>query len=925
MNDFIAGQRWVSATEPELGLGIIVECDYNRVTVLFLACGEKRQYAKDNAPLTRVAFGPGDTVETNDNESFTVLEAVEKEGLISYLCADSRDEKKQLEEIDLNHHIQFNKPQDRFFTGNTDPGAWFNLRYETWRHIRRLQQSPVRGLSGGRTALLAHQLYIAHEAAGRYAPRIMLADEVGLGKTIEAGLIVHHRLINGLSRRILIIVPEALLYQWLVEMLRRFNLRFSIFDEERWAETHGGNPFLAEQLVLCSQSLFSGHALRAQQVSEAEWDMVVVDEAHHLQWDEMSPSPEYQLIEKLAGLTPALLLLTATPEQLGKKSHFARLRLLDPDRFYGFDRFLDEEKEFEPVARAARLLLEGRALDNGLKRTLKVLLQRDKVEALLERVADPDTASAATEELVNVLLDFHGTGRVLFRNSRQSIRGFPKRQRFAYELDAVDETQAPDLLSDPRFLWLVNKVAELGGEQALLICHEAQLAVELERNLKSRYGLRCTVFHEGMSIIERDRAAAYFADPESNVRLLICSEIGSEGRNFQFTHHLILFDLPVNPDLLQQRIGRLDRIGQRHSIQIHIPYTKHSAQHVLCRWYDEGLDVFLQNKSAAQRVYEMQKDELSELLQTYDPKKLSALIPKTRTLTEQIEAELHHGRDLLLELNSCRKETAQELIEQITDSQRENTLWPYMDALFDCYGVEVEYHSPDCQIITPGNHMRVTRFPYLPEDGFTITVNRDIALAREDLQFLTWEHPLVIAAMDLVLSGETGNAAISIIKHGNLAAGQYLLESLFVVECSAPSELQIGRFLPPIPIRVLLDQRHTDLSEQIAHDDFVTGTRPVDATQLSGFLADQRSNINKLLAAAENKAQQTMLALINHGCKNMLQIQSKEIRRLVRLKKLNPSIKQAEIDQQKDLTEAAYQHMQAAKLKLDAVRILITS
>lgn len=98
----------------------------------------------------------------------------------------------------------------------------------------------------------------------------MLADEVGLGKTIEAGLIIHHRLINGLSKRVLIIVPESLLHQWLVEMLRRFNLKFSIFDEMRCLSEIGddgmeedesdlynqANPFLSEQLILCSQSFF---------------------------------------------------------------------------------------------------------------------------------------------------------------------------------------------------------------------------------------------------------------------------------------------------------------------------------------------------------------------------------------------------------------------------------------------------------------------------------------------------------------------------------------------------------------------------------------------------------------------------------------------------------------------------------------------
>ena len=104
--------------------------------------------------------------------------------------------------------------------------------------------------------------------------------------------------------------------------------------------------------------------------------------------------------------------------------------------------------------------------------------------------------------------------------------------------------------------------------------------------LQLKVGIRCAAFYEGLSIIERDRAAAYFADTEGGAQVLVCSEIGSEGRNFQFAHHLVLFDLPLNPDLLEQRIGRLDRIGQTEIINIHVPYLEQSAQAVLFNWFD---------------------------------------------------------------------------------------------------------------------------------------------------------------------------------------------------------------------------------------------------------------------------------------------------------------------------------------------------
>ncbi len=954
MEQFIPGQRWISNTESELGLGLILEAAHKRVTVLFLACDERRMYAQDNAPLTRVRFSKGDIIESIDEDKVTVTDLIEQDGLITYLGIDQDGLDVQLDEVELNHHIQFNKPQDRLFIGQTDPSAWFLLRYETWRRLQQHQQSPVKGLLGGRASLIPHQLFIAHESANRSAPRIMLADEVGLGKTIEAGLILHHRLINGLSKRVLIIVPETLLHQWLVEMLRRFNLRFSIFDEARCLDTYAeddmladtdadaaaDNPFLTEQLILCSQGFFSNYPRRQQQAIDAGWDMVIVDEAHHLEWNEQSPSPDYLFVEQLASISPSLILLTATPEQLGKESHFARLRLLDPDRFYSFTAFVEEERLFEPVANAAKLLLAKEALDDKAHQHLTALLKEDNVDGLLKKLNDPEQSAEARDALIKVLLDHHGTGRILFRNSRQTVQGFPERERYGYAL--TGQANADDWQQDPRYLWLVDKVKQLAGnrltssrladgihtlpgDKALVICKHAQTAIELEQTLKNRAGIASAVFHEGMTIIERDRAAAYFADPDSAARLLICSEIGSEGRNFQFVHHLILMDLPTNPDLLQQRIGRLDRIGQKHIIQIHVPYLEHTECAVLYRWYDEGLNAFACNSSSAQRVAELLRDELAAVLESKNPDAIDALIVKTKALSTELEAQMHNGRDQLLELNSCRKELADELIEQLNAFEREGVLWPYMEDVFECYGVDTEFHSPDCFIIRPSDHLRVSHFPGLTEDGMTITVNRQLALAREDMQFMSWEHPLVTASMDMVLSSETGNAAISVVKHPDLKAGQFLLECLFIVECSAPAELQIGRFLPHTPIRVLIDQNQQDLSAQIDHRDLIEPGIKFDKHKIIAFVNSQRPHLINLLNVAEQKAKADMQLLVDAATATMLESLSNEIKRLVRLKKVNPTIRTEEIEQLKDMTMLAHENIQAAQLRLDAVRFLITS
>ncbi len=920
MNDFIPGQRWISNTESELGLGMILEVAFNRVTVLFLATSERRVYAKDNAPLTRVRFNEGDEIESVDYLKITVHQVQENSGLLTYIGLDEDDNLHQIDEMELNHHIQFNKPQDRLFTGQFDPTAWYRLRYQTWQRQQQHQQSAVKGLQGARASLIPHQLYIAEQAANRAAPRVMLADEVGLGKTIEAGLIIQHRLINGLSKRILILVPDSLLHQWLVEMRRRFNLRFSIFDESRCLVSDGDNPFQTEQLILCSQRFFSDSPHRQQQALDAGWDLVVVDEAHHLEWSEEAPSADYLFVEQLALATQGLVLLTATPEQLGKESHFARLRLLDPDRFYQFQQFLQEESRFEPVAQLAHSLLSEQALDDVELERLKELLKHDNVDSLLQQVNDFD--SNAREELIKLLLDHHGTGRILFRNSRQTVQGFPDRERYGYPLQG-DETS--DLANSPYLHWLVDKLKALGDEKALLICKRAETVIQLEQILRQHVGHTAATFHEGMSIVERDRAAAFFADDESRAQVLICSEIGSEGRNFQFVRHLILFDLPDNPDLLQQRIGRLDRIGQKHVIQLHIPYLLNSRQQVLYRWYDEGLDAFRHNCSGASQVAKLLGDSLSNALDSQSVAEIEALIANTQALNQQVADELNKGRDLLLELNSCRDEIAMSLVDEIRRKENDGSLWPYMEAIFDCYGVDVEDHSRDCHILWPSENLRISHFPMLEDDGLTVTFNREIALAREDMQFITAEHPMVLSAMDLVLSSETGNAAVSVVKHPQLKPGQFMMELLFVVECSAPAELQIGRFLPHTPVRILIDQNKKDLSAAVSYESLVETENSFDKNQISQFLNSQRQHIQDMIKVGEQSASLQMQKLIAESSKLMIAALTGEIKRLVRLKKVNPSIKDQEIEQLKEMTMLAHESIQDAQYRLDAVRFVITS
>ena len=981
--DFVPGQRWISNSESELGLGLIKSLDHRTISIDFPASDELRTYAIEQAPLSRVTFAVGDSIKNKDNEKFNVTALLEDDGIITYEVTSAEGVASQLCETELSAAIKLNRPQDRLFTAQFDPEKAYILRHDTLNKKHQLSTSQVTGLYGARMSLIPHQLYIAHEVAQRPSPRVLLADEVGLGKTIEAGLILHHQLISGRAQRILIVVPDALLHQWLVEMLRRFNLKFSLFNEERClsldeelnSDEQKANPFHSEQLVLCSLDFLMQNPNRHQQIIDGEWDTLIIDEAHHLKWEVDNVSPEYQLIDVLAKNTASVLLLTATPEQLGPSSHFARLRLLDPHRFHDLEIFLAEESHYSKLAETAELLIDDKPLQQHDIQVLKEFIPHDNQDMLTQLSStNGDELSNLKQKIVDLLIDQHGTGRVLFRNTRHAIKGFPERQVKGYALDTCESysslfgkiftseekkeqfsldfkrsyaelmltpevsyqslkelgisilQNAPHWTNfDPRVPWIIDLLKELKNKKVLVICAHAQTALELEDLLKNKHAIRASVFHEGLSIIERDRAAAYFADDEVGAQVLICSEIGSEGRNFQFSHNLVLFDLPLNPDLLEQRIGRLDRIGQKEIIQIHIPYIKESAQEILFHWYKEGLNAFAQTCPAGQGMVAQLGEELANQLEqaTYNVDNVIALLDKAKPLYSELNDELQKGRDRLLEMNAFRKPVADKLVHTIHEIESDNTLEDYMIRVCDAYGVDQSDHSSHSYVLHPGNHMLTPHFPELPDDGVTVTFDRETALVHEDRLFMSWEHPMVTGVMDMVFEGEHGNVAFSIIKNKAFTTGTVLLEMLFVVQCIAPAHLQIDRFMPAQLIRLVMDKDNTDYSDKINFEQCKSLVPTVDAHTCQQIVAGHRDTLRKIIVHAESQLSQNIPLLITAAENETEEQLGEQISRLRSLQKTNPNVRDDEIKQLEDEKSQLLEYIQHPQLRLDALRLIV--
>ena len=950
ISEFYPGQRWVSNTESELGLGIVVAVDDRRVELSFPAAGERRTYAFKNAPLSRVIYHTGEQIRNEEGQLLTITEVHDHQGCKIYMAEDAEGQEVPVPELDLDSFVQFSKPQDRLFAGQIDKNRAFRLRCQTLRHINQLQQSPVTGLLGPRVQLLPHQLYIANEVANRYAPRVLLADEVGLGKTIEAGLIIHQQLISGRATRVLIVVPDSLVHQWLVEMLRRFNLSFTILDEERCEALDSsaeGNPFDSAQLVLCKLSLFTEQALRLEQAASADWDLLVVDEAHHLEWSSSEVSPAYSAIESLAQRTKGLLLLTATPEQLGVESHFARLRLLDPDRYFDLEAFCEEEASYQSVNDLVQQLVEEDA-EQQLRQqperleALRSYLGDEEIDRLKALLASEQQETGVIEALVSDILDRHGTGRVLFRNTRSSVSGFPKRSLNDYRLETpekykqqqsgaliTDRLQAEHLLGeqwwleDSRVSWLVQWLKQYRQDKVLLICANAETALDLEAYLRLRKGINSAVFHEGLSLLERDRAAAYFADQEEGAQLLVCSEIGSEGRNFQFSHHLVLFDLPLNPDLLEQRIGRLDRIGQRHSVEIHVPVYADSAQSVLLDWYHRGVNAFEQTCPAGFNLFKQFEQTIFQCMEENKSAAIESLLAETRQALENTMEALQRGRDRLLELNSCNQQKASQLVSDMQAAENDEALADYMEQVFDQFGVDQEHHSEKSIILRPGDHMVGHTFPGLNDEGMTATFSRDVALSRDDMHYLTWEHPMVSGAMDMVLSGEFGNTAFCTMKLPPLKPGTLLLEGIFTVHCSAPKRLQLNRYLPLSPLRVVVTSEGKDLSKVLTAKHFDQLGQSLSKRNAQDMVKHARESITAMVGQAESIARPELDNLVEKAGSSMQQNQQSELRRLQALQANNPNIRQEEVDYLVEMTEAMQQYIEGAQLKLDALRVAI--
>lgn len=790
---FSPGQRVLAPAEPQLGLGVVTEVSGRRFQVLFPKADLQRTYSSDTEAVHRFRAKPGDTVSTQDGVDHVVSEVSEADGQLTYHTVEGAAVPEMLLSVDLRH----SDPFSALAVGKPGSPASFLSRVQAYQ-LRALGRSQDhRGLGSARVELLPHQLYVAERVSQMWRPRVLLADEVGLGKTVEAGLIGVRLGALGRAHSCAVVAPRALVGQWLAEFYRRFARPLTLFDPEV--------EELPQDLLIAADDL-------EFLPPEFERELLIVDEAHHYYDDED--------LKALAARCGAVLFLTATPSLGGQHSLFALLHQLDPLRYPDEESLKAHGEEWSQVAELARRIEEGEE-SSQIGESLTRLFPQD--EDLLELVHQD-----RREELLQRLVDRHGLGRSLIRNRRARLQNlFCGREVVAHELG--DEEEADFLVA------LLRKLTA-NQEKALVMVETTAEVSRWAELLNQQTTLSVARFDETMSLLERDRQAAWFNRTDSSpgeeapASVLLCSELGGEGRNFQVAHHLILLQLPLHPDKLEQRIGRLDRIGQTEKVRVHVPLPRaNRAREVVFRWHHQGLDAFSRPLTEGQSAYSEFAEELEGFLETPPSKEiLDEWIGRVRAWTDEAQEQAEKAVDPLIDRMSFDQDKAESLTEQVRREQSglSAQLQEKLPDLLDSLGVVLEPRGDDgLYFVKPGDMMFVEALPGLPPGGTLVTFDRTLANRRDDVEFLHFEHRLISNTLDVLLDEGVGKASAARWRGAPATTVQF--QFLFVLEAEGPERLSLSRFLPTRTVIL-----GGDLAGKVSPGGHLASGQPVEEREL---------------------------------------------------------------------------------------------
>ncbi len=715
-------------------------------------------------------------------------------------------------------------PLDALAAGQPGPASAWALRSRALRLDALRRADGLGALLSSRVHVLPHQVGAAGRILADRLPRFVLADEVGLGKTVEAGLVFAGLRQLGLAERVLIVVPEHLAFQWLAELFHKFNALFTLLTAERVAELGGAEAALARSplAIVSFEALLADEELPRAAAATA-LDLVIVDEAHHLSDDEL-----HARVAPLCRRSYGALLLTATPVRLDPREYFRLLSLVEPIPSTDEAGFLERLEQHEAYATIARELLGGATV----KASLKALRKLAPDDVTFEH--DDQTR----DDLLAHLADHYSLSARLIRNRRVKVGAFTARELRRFDVPAGGRMKA-----------LVDLCAGLAkaGEKVLVFGSDADHLAELQARIAGA-GYESLSYDGARTLEARDRLVARFRDPEGP-RLLLSGEAGGEGRNFQFAAHLVCADLPESPLVLEQRIGRLDRLGQARPVQIHL-VVEPGEEQFLADLYQHEIGIFEEPVGGLDALLASLPAELAALRKKKGAKARADFRARLAARVADARRVQHEG-DPLLDIRSASLPELAALVgnafarldeeppagitalggiptEAGMEALREAlvTLSRWLEEELEDLGTDLgrrigldvdtdQNVSPFEVAFTIGSGLRVEALPGMavPDEPETLLGSfwRETAVQRDELEWFATGHRLVEALMGIARDGDAGRAAVIrrpwAPRRGGLCL-RFTLQWATGADTTPGARVgsrQASRYLPGGPISVMVD------------------------------------------------------------------------------------------------------------------------
>jgi SNF2 family DNA or RNA helicase len=526
----------------------------------------------------------------------------------------------------------------------------------------------IQSLSNSRTQILGHQIESTHRIVTSINPRFLIADEVGLGKTVEAGLVIKEFMIRHGYMRVMIVVPASLQYQWQQEMSEKFNERFTIVDSRTLAKL--GNRFPDKVIVSLD---FAKQERVKEHIRKKKWDTIVFDEAHKLRRDGQTKTHAYTFAEEMSQKVQVFLLLSATPFSGKLEELYYIVHLLNPSLLGSFNKFtLDyaSSKKDDLKNKLSSVLIRRRKVDIGgftrrFAKTVSFELT-DEEQALYEKTTEYirteynkaqatnnrihafilcvyqkmlDSSSHAIIHTVATriaylerMLEAGSKVAAVLEKEYSKVRSRLSSQTeedpedaddlagSAYSKEAVEDMKKElSTLRDIHalaakikinkkgeiLLRIVAKIMKENKNSKILIFTQFARTQEYLLGLLAEYKISC--FNGRMDKKAKDRAILEF---QKETNILVCTEAGGEGRNLQFCHYLVNYDLPWNPQKIEQRIGRLHRFGQTKDVKIYNFCTKDTIGARILDVLENKIKIFEDSIGATDTLLGYYEDEI---------------------------------------------------------------------------------------------------------------------------------------------------------------------------------------------------------------------------------------------------------------------------------------------------------------------------